>query len=196
MAREARSAAGAAGDAAHAHAYGLTKAGAGKGARAIFFDRDGTLNRDTGYLYRPEDFVWIEGAEEAIRFANENGFLAIVVTNQSGIARGYYEEEDVCRLHDWMNAALKPRGAHLDALYYCPHLADAKRAAYRATCGCRKPAPGMVEAAIRDFSIDRKASLLIGDSARDIACAKAAGVKGIRFTGGSLMDCLQKAMTS
>ena len=78
--------------------------------KAVFFDRDGTLNVDTGYLHRPEDFVWIEGAKEAVRYVNQLGYLAIVVTNQSGVARGYYPEEDIRRLHDWMNENLSRLG--------------------------------------------------------------------------------------
>ena len=89
--------------------------------KAVFFDRDGTLNVDIHYLHRPEDFIWIPGAKEAIRHVNDRGYLAILVTNQSGVARGYYPESDVQHVYDWMNSELQKVGAHLDALYYRPH---------------------------------------------------------------------------
>lgn len=89
--------------------------------KAVFFDRDGTLNVDIHYLHRPEDFIWIPDAKEAIRHVNDRGYLAILVTNQSGVARGYYPESDVQHVYDWMNSELQKVGAHLDALYYCPH---------------------------------------------------------------------------
>ena len=110
--------------------------------RAVFFDRDGTLNVDIHYLHRPEDFIWIPGAKEAIRHVNDRGYLAILVTNQSGVARGYYPESDVQRVYDWMNSELQKVGAHLDALYYCPHHPEGKVPAYTKTCSCRKPATG------------------------------------------------------
>ena len=94
---------------------------------AVFFDRDGTLNVDKDYLYRIEDFEWLEDAPQAIRWANERGLLVIVITNQSGVARGYFAEEDVRRLHEWMNEDLARFGAHIDAFYYCPHHAYQSR---------------------------------------------------------------------
>ncbi|MBQ7477711.1 MAG: HAD-IIIA family hydrolase, partial [Selenomonadaceae bacterium] len=92
-----------------------------EGKKAVFFDRDGTLNVDTDYLYKIEEFRWEEDAVEAIRYCNDKGWLVIVVTNQSGVARGYYTEADVERLHAWMNEDLQKHGAHIDAFYYCPH---------------------------------------------------------------------------
>lgn len=160
--------------------------------RAVFFDRDGTLNVDTAYLFRTEDFRWTEDAPEAVRFANERGFLVIVVTNQSGVARGYFGEADVRRLHGWMNDDLARTGAHIDAFYYCPHLPGAAVAAYDVDCDCRKPKPGLVDRACADFGVDRAASLLIGDAPRDLACAAAAGVRGVRYEGGSLLALLRR----
>lgn len=159
--------------------------------RAVFFDRDGTLNEDTGYLYRREDFRWIPGAVEAIRYCNEKGYLAIVVTNQSGVARGYYGEEDIRALHRWMNEDLGKQGAHIDGFYYCPHHPRGTVAEYAKECVCRKPAPGLVDMACRDYSIDRGGSFLIGDKERDVECAERAGVTGILYAGGSLMEALQ-----
>ena len=115
--------------------------------KAIFFDRDGTLNVDVHYLHDPEQFVWVDGAIDAIRWANTHGYLVIVVTNQSGIARGYYDEAAVQRLHDWMNAELAKHGAHIDAFYYCPHhrseslrhiLRSVPAASPRPACSCAR----------------------------------------------------------
>lgn len=160
--------------------------------KAVFFDRDGTLNVDIHYLHRPEDFVWIPGAKEAIRYVNDRGYLAILVTNQSGVARGYYPESDVRRVYDWMNCELQKVGAHLDALYYCPHHPEAKLSAYRKACSCRKPATGLIDAACARFHIDRTKSCFVGDSDSDMLCAKNAGLKGLRYEGGSLLDLIQQ----
>ena len=162
--------------------------------KAIFFDRDGTLNVDVHYLHEPEKFVWIEGAIDAIRRANEHGYLVIVVTNQSGIARGYYDEAAVHRLHDWMNAELRKHGAHIDAFYYCPHHIEGKLPAYAKSCDCRKPAPGMLLRALREHDVDPAASWVFGDAASDVAAAENAGVKGVRYMGGSLLAAVKHAV--
>jgi len=159
---------------------------------AVFFDRDGTLNVDKDYLYKIKDFEWLEDAPKAIRWANEKGFLAIVITNQSGIARGYFAEDDVRRLHEWMNEDLVRFGAHIDAFYYCPHLPNGKVEAYAKECDCRKPKPGLIERACADFRIDRGISLMIGDKPRDVECAEAAGVRGVLYEKGSLLQLLKK----
>lgn len=161
---------------------------------AVFFDRDGTLNVEKHFLHKREDFEWTPGAVEAIRFANELGYLVVVVTNQSGVARGYFPESDVITLHEWMNDELKKYGAHIDAFYYCPHLPDGKVEKYAVTCTCRKPKPGLIEMACRDFPIDREKSFLIGDSARDIECARAAGVRGVLYEGGSLIALVKNEL--
>ncbi len=159
---------------------------------AVFFDRDGTLNVDKDYLYKIKDFEWLEDAPKAIRWANEKGFLAIVITNQSGIARGYFAEDEVRRLHEWMNEYLVRFGAHIDAFYYCPHLPNGKVEAYVKECDCRKPKPGLIERACADFQIDRGISLMIGDKPRDVECAEAAGVRGVLYEKGSLLQLLKK----
>lgn len=158
------------------------------GVRAVFFDRDGTLNVDIGYLHKKEDFVWIEGAVDAIKKVNDSGALAIVVTNQSGIARGYYPETDVLRLHDWMNEELAKHGAHIDAFYYCPYHVDGTVERYAVDSDLRKPRAGMVLQAMKEHDIDPTVSCLIGDSESDILCAKNAGIQGILYTGGSLAN--------
>ena len=162
--------------------------------KAVFFDRDGTLNEEVHYLHKIEDFKWIEGAIDAIKYCNDNGYLAIVITNQSGIARGYYPESDIMKLYDWMNADLAKYGAHLDGIYYCPHHPTGKVKEYAIDCDCRKPKPGMLFKAQKDHNIDLKSSYLIGDGVRDVECAEAAGVKGIRYTGGNLLEFLKGIM--
>lgn len=165
-----------------------------KGVPAVFFDRDGTLNIDVHYLYRPEDFIWTPDAPAAIRRLNESGVLTVVVTNQSGVARGYYSEDAVRSLHDWMNEELKKEGAHLDALFYCPHYVEGKLPEYTKICNCRKPDTGMIDAACAEYHIDRTRSVLIGDSERDMECARRAGVRGVHYTGGSLLAVVERAL--
>ena len=162
--------------------------------KAVFFDRDGTLNEEVHYLHKIEDFKWIEGAIDAIKYCNDNGYLAIVITNQSGVARGFYPESDIMKLYDWMNADLAKHGAHLDGIYYCPHHTTGKVKEYAIDCDCRKPKPGMLLKAQKEHDIDLKSSYLIGDSARDVECAEAAGVKGIMYKGGNLYQYIVKEM--
>ena len=110
----------------------------------MFFDRDGVLNVDCGYVGSVDRFVWLTGAREAVRLANVRGFLVFVVTNQSGVARGLYDEASVRALHDHMQAELTAIGGHVDEFCYCPHLPDAERSEYALDCDCRKPKPGMI----------------------------------------------------
>lgn len=161
-------------------------------SKAVFFDRDGTLNVDTGYLHDKADFVWIEGAIEAIKRCRQAGFLVIVVTNQSGVARGYYTERDVNELHEWMNYELAQYGTRIDRFYYCPHHPVATVAAYQKNCHCRKPHTGMIDAACADFNIDRNRSWLVGDRPTDMQTAEAAGLRGILYASGSLLDLLNE----
>ncbi|MBC5620615.1 HAD family hydrolase [Butyricimonas hominis] len=150
-------------------------------SRAIFLDRDGTINSDEGhyYIYKKEDFVFNPGVIDGIRRLNEAGYLVIVVTNQGGVAKGEYTIEDVEAVHAYMCAELKKHGARIDKIYYCHHHDSV------APCSCRKPAPGMIEQAIREFDIDKSASLLIGDGGRDIEAAEAAGIRGIKIKKNS-----------
>lgn len=143
---------------------------------AIFLDRDGTINSDEGhyYIFRPEDFRFNPGAIEAIRRFNEAGYLVIVITNQGGVARGLYTEKDVEAVHRYMQQELQARGARVDAVYYCPHHPDV------APCECRKPAPGMLLRATREWDVDPASSVMIGDGERDMEAARAAGIAGIR----------------
>ena len=157
-----------------------------KGRSAVFFDRDGVLNHDAGYVHTPEAFVWTDEAVAAVRQVNDAGWLAIVVTNQSGIARGHYGPEAVNALHQWMQAELRRHGAHIDAFYYCPHHPKGSVAEYAKECSCRKPGTKMLDDACRDFAIDRTQSFMVGDKPIDVECAEAAGIRGIRFQGDDL----------
>jgi D-glycero-D-manno-heptose 1,7-bisphosphate phosphatase len=145
---------------------------------AIFFDRDGVLNEDPGYLHKAQDLRWMPGAREAVRFANDAGWLTFVITNQAGVARGYYDEAAVRHLHYWIASELAERGAHIDAYYYCPHHPTAGQGAYLQACICRKPQPGMILQAMTEWPVDAARSLLIGDYPSDIEAAHAAGVEG------------------
>lgn len=152
--------------------------------RAVFLDRDGTINVEKEYLHRPEEFVFIPGAPEAIRLLNDAGFLVIVVTNQSGVARGLYDEEAVCALHRHLDAELAARGGRVDAYYFCPHHPEHGTGKYRQECSCRKPLPGMIEAATRAFAIDLAASYVVGDKASDVAVGLAAGCRPLLVRTG------------
>lgn len=161
------------------------------GRPAAFLDRDGVLNVDKGYLFRSEEFEWIPGAIEAVKCLNAGGYLVFVVTNQSGVARGYYGEEDVTRLHAWMNGELAKHGARIDKFYYCPHYTEGPASEYVKTCQCRKPLPGLILAAFAEWDIDREKSFLIGDKDSDLAAAAAAGIMGYKFAAGDLADFLR-----
>lgn len=154
--------------------------------RAAFLDRDGVLNVDKGYVSRVDDFEWIAGAIEAVRRLNEAGYLVVVATNQSGIARQYYTEADFTALMAWMRRELVSRGARLDGVYHCPHHIDGSEVAFAIDCDCRKPKPGMLLRAIKDLDIDPKRSFLIGDKEADMEAANAAGVSGYLFDSGNL----------
>ena len=161
--------------------------------KAVFFDRDGTLNVDTHYLHLMEDFIWTPEARQAVKYCNDLGYKVIVITNQSGIARGYYPPSDVMDLHVWMNQKLSDIGAHLDGIYFCPHHVKGKISRYARECDCRKPSPKLVFNAVQDFDIDLSASYFVGDSDKDMECAKNAGVTGIHYQyGKSLLKIVQE----
>ncbi len=154
---------------------------------AAFFDRDGVFNADKGYVHRLEDLDWIEGGPRAVRRLNDLGYLVILVTNQSGIGRGYYDEDAMRQVHEALVEHLSSEGARLDAIYYAPHHEDAPDERYRhPDHPDRKPNPGMLLKAMRDFPIDPGRSFLIGDKQSDLEAARRAGVKGYLFEGGDL----------
>lgn len=151
--------------------------------RAIFLDRDGTINRDVCFLKNIEDLELLPGAAEAIRKINESGYLAIVITNQPVIARGEVSVEELQQIHNKLETLLGAEGAYLNAIYYCPHHPDkgyaGERPEYKIKCSCRKPEPGLLIQAAKDFSIDLSASWMVGDSVKDVAAGKNAGCKTV-----------------
>lgn len=155
---------------------------------AAFLDRDGVLNQDIGYLHEPEQLVWMPQAVEAVAYLHAAGFRVFVVSNQSGIARGYYSETAVNELHDTMQDVLCQAGTSIDAFAYCPHHPAGSVERYRMDCTCRKPHPGMLLGLMERFPTLRRDSFLIGDKETDLAAAAAANVCGYLYAGGSLLD--------
>jgi D-glycero-D-manno-heptose 1,7-bisphosphate phosphatase len=165
---------------------------------AAFLDRDGVLNVDHHYAHRPEQLEWISGAPEAVRLLNEAGYWVIVVSNQSGVARGYFDEPAVKLFHAHMQVQLKAHRARIDAFYYCPHHPEGVVPQYALRCDCRKPLPGMLEQAARERPIDRARSFMIGDKDDDVAAAVAFGIRGIKFAAASqsLSDVVRAAIAA
>lgn len=155
---------------------------------AVFFDRDGVLNHDYGYVHRIEDFHWIDGAMETIRAVNDEGRFAFVVTNQAGVARGLYTENHVHKLHSWMNRELARIGAHIDDFAYCPYHPEGIVPQFARGCDRRKPAPGMILDLMSKWPVDPSRSVLVGDKDSDLAAADAAGIKSVYFSGGKLSE--------
>lgn len=143
----------------------------------VFLDRDGTINEDRGYLSDPDDLVLIEGAEEAIKRLNAEDIKVIVVSNQSGVGRGYFTHEDVAEVNKKLAGLLSLFGAQIDGIYYCPHHPDED-------CGCRKPRSGLAEAAIREHGVDPVRSYVVGDKATDIGMARNISAKGVLVMTG------------
>ncbi len=160
--------------------------------RAVFLDRDGVLNRDHGYVGTPERFDWIDGSREAVRALNDKGYLVFLVTNQAGVARGFYSEDDVARLHAHVQSELRQSGAHLDDIRYCPFHLEAKLDRYRQDHPWRKPRPGMLLDLIDTWKVAPSACHMIGDQPTDLQAAAAAGVSGHRFAGGNLLQFIER----
>ncbi len=163
---------------------------------AVFFDRDGVLNRDIGYLHRPEEFEWLEGAKSAIRLCNDAGYFVFVVTNQAGVARGHYGESDVEKLHAWMRSELAREGAYVDAFEYCPHHPEGVHPQYRRACRRRKPQPGMLVDLLANWPVDKDASFLIGNMQSDLDAAAGAGLQAHLYQGGDLAAFLAARLPS
>ncbi|MGY3945698.1 D-glycero-beta-D-manno-heptose 1,7-bisphosphate 7-phosphatase [Aeromonas tecta] len=161
---------------------------------AIFLDRDGVINEDTGYVSQVDDFHFLPGVIDAMQLLKQKGYQLIVVTNQSGIARGYFSEDDFMNLTEWMDWSLADRGVDLDGIYFCPHHPD-----HGAPCDCRKPAPGMLLLAQQELGIDMSRSYMVGDKPSDLSAAMNAKVghkvmvrtgKPITDTGIALADAV------
>jgi D,D-heptose 1,7-bisphosphate phosphatase len=159
---------------------------------AVFLDRDGVINRDTGYVHRIEDFEWLPGVADAIRAARQAGYLVVVVTNQAGVARGYYDESAVERLHRHINATLRVSGGMIDAFYYCPYHPEGIVPAFSQPHPDRKPNPGMLLKAIADLGIDASRSFMIGDKDIDVEAAQAAGITGIKISEQRLNEVVRQ----
>ena len=161
-------------------------------SKAVFFDRDGVLNVDKEYLHSIEELEWVDGAKESVAYLTKNGYTVFVVTNQSGIARGYYEVEDMQHLHEHMAAEIAAAGGKITKFYYCPHLPNGKVAKYAIECDCRKPKPGLLLQAMSEYHICKENSFLIGDKRRDIESAEAAGIRGYLYENGNLLEFVKR----
>jgi D,D-heptose 1,7-bisphosphate phosphatase len=152
--------------------------------RAVFMDRDGTINEEVGYLSKLNQLKIFSSTFEAIRIINESGMKAVVITNQSGVARGFFDEDFVNAVHARISEMLQKKGAFIDRFYYCPHHPTEGSGVYKIDCGCRKPEPGMFLKAAEEMDINLASSYMIGDMPKDIQAARSAGVKGILVQTG------------
>ena len=143
---------------------------------AVFIDRDGTISEEVGYVNHPSRFRLFPYSSEAIRILNNNDWLAIVITNQAGVARGYFSEDVIVSVHEQLKRDLNESSAQLDAIYYCAHHPSVGEPPYRSDCDCRKPKTGLINRAASDFEIDRAASWMVGDRYGDVELARNAGL--------------------
>ena len=173
----------------------LAEAGSGGSGLcpAVFLDRDGTLIEDVGFLCTPSELRLLPGAARAVSLLREAGFLVVIVSNQSGIARGYLTEETLADIHEALRDELRAHGADVDAIYYCPHLPDGTVSEYSRECECRKPSPGMLLRAARDLGIDLSSSFAVGDSERDVLAGHNAGCRTILLGGETAEETVADA---
>ena len=150
------------------------------------------INHDDNYVHRPEQIRWIDGAREAIRWLNDAGYYVFAVTNQAGVARGYYGEDDVKSLHGWMQDELQAAGAHIDCFEYCPDHPEGVVERYRRVSEMRKPGPGMILKLQKEWNVEMDGSFMIGDRDIDMQAAAAAGIAGHQFPGGNLLDFVRR----
>jgi len=159
-----------------------------KTRKAVFLDRDGVINADAGYLVKPEDFRFLPGVFDAIRRLDQAGYAVVVVTNQSGIARGFYTEEAYLASQAWLMKTFEDRDAPIEAVYYCPHHPDKGTGPYRIECDCRKPAPGLILRAADELGIDLGSSAIVGDKIRDVEAGRRAGIPLRILVGTDALD--------
>ena len=157
--------------------------------KAAFLDRDGVINEDTGYLHNIKDFRWIEGAIEALKILKENNFLIIIISNQSGVERGYFSEQDVHKLHKWINLQLSKHNIKIDDFFFATELPETEISKSR-----RKPSPKMIEKAIQKYNLKRDDCFMIGDKNIDVLAARNAKIRGFLFEGGNLSYKIKKIL--
>lgn len=155
---------------------------------AVFLDRDGTINVEKNYLYRIEEFEYKPGVIEGLKKLDDMGFILVIITNQSGIARGIYTEEDFRKLNGWMLVDLEDKGVKISGVYHCPHHPRGRVPEYAVRCRCRKPSTGLFWRAQKELQIDMDKSFAIGDRLRDLTVCKESGVQGVLLVDGSEMS--------
>jgi D-glycero-D-manno-heptose 1,7-bisphosphate phosphatase len=170
----------------------IDPAKSGARRRAVFLDRDGTIIEEVGYLDRAERVEFYPWTIDAIRTFNRAGLAVVMISNQSGVARGFFTETVVDRVHAHMAAMLAEGGARIDAYYYCPHHPDGKVAGYARPCDCRKPGRGLVDRAVRELDVDPARSFVVGDRWVDVALARAVGASGVLVRTGYGMSVEQQ----
>ena len=162
--------------------------------KAVFLDRDGTINVEKHYLYKVEDFEFLHNSIEALKMLKEAGFLLFIMTNQSGIGRGYYSENDFKKLNNWMLCELEKAGIHIEKVYYCPHFPGSQIRKYDLICKCRKPNLGMFQDAINEYDLNVSNSFAIGDKLRDLEICKTWGCKGYLVEKSEDMDVISDVL--
>ena len=167
--------------------------------KAVFLDRDGTINVEKKYLYKIEDFEFLPGVFKALHLLQDAGYILIIITNQSGIARGYYSEIDFFRLNDWMLGQFSNNGIHIEKVFYCPHHPDALIQKYKIDCDCRKPKIGMFEQAINEYHLNINNCVVVGDKLRDCAICKKTKCRGFLISNHeaeSILEMVKKGEVS
>ena len=164
--------------------------------KAIFLDRDGVINKDFGYVFKIEDFVFTKGALSAMKYLIDLNYVLFIITNQSGIGRGYFTENDFLKLDSYIKKILKKHGIIIKETFYCPHHPEAKIEKYKQECSCRKPKTGMLDRAFSKYEIDKSSSFLIGDKLTDIEAGKSAKIKSLLFNTDDLDSFIRSSIIS